>query len=46
MSRPIARLALLVGGAALVAACSGPADAAGPLVTEGALATPAQGGRR
>ena len=47
MPRPIARLArlaLLVGGAALVAACSGSADAAGPLVTEGVLATPAQGG--
>ncbi|MDD7919217.1 superoxide dismutase [Actinomycetospora callitridis] len=47
MPRPIARLArlaALVGGAALVAACSGSADAAGPLVTEGVLATPAQGG--
>jgi len=47
VSRPIARLArlaLLVGGAAVVAACSTSADAAGPLVTEGVLATPAQGG--
>ena len=47
MSRPIARLALVslvAAGAALVAACSGSADAAGPLVTEGVLATPAQGG--
>jgi superoxide dismutase, Cu-Zn family len=47
VSRPIARLALvslIAAGAALVAGCSGSADAAGPLVTEGVLATPAQGG--
>ena len=44
MPRLFVRLALLAGGAALVAACSGSADAAAPLVTEGVLAAPPQGG--
>lgn len=39
MPRPSVRLALLVGGAALVASCAGPpASAASPLVTRGVLA--------
>ncbi|GAA4936195.1 Cu-Zn family superoxide dismutase [Actinomycetospora succinea] len=39
MPRPPVRLALLLGGAALVASCSGPpAAAANPLVTQGVLA--------
>lgn len=39
MPRPFARLALLLGGAALAASCAGPpADASSPLVTQGVLA--------